>query len=161
MLISFNILTSFGNRYPHTPGIWTVEQVEAWRPIVEVVHEKGGIFFCQIWHVGRVSNYGTIFLSSPNHHIEINWIHGMLHYILPRSDTTSNGLKLSNLILPSTPWSIQNMDDHERWSVAVVIATTSMYEKRGTCLLVGTSLRSRSQVEGATNWIYNSRSQME
>ncbi|ERN20059.1 hypothetical protein AMTRI_Chr11g158000 [Amborella trichopoda] len=44
--------------YPHTPGIWTKEQVEAWKPIVDAVHEKGGVFFCQIWHVGRVSNYG-------------------------------------------------------------------------------------------------------
>ncbi|KAF8411934.1 hypothetical protein HHK36_004492 [Tetracentron sinense] len=44
--------------YPDTPGIWTKEQVEAWKPIVDAVHAKGGIFFCQIWHVGRVSNYG-------------------------------------------------------------------------------------------------------
>ncbi|KAI3675956.1 hypothetical protein L1987_85552 [Smallanthus sonchifolius] len=44
--------------YPETPGIWTKEQVEAWKPIVNAVHEKGGIFFCQIWHVGRVSNNG-------------------------------------------------------------------------------------------------------
>ncbi|XP_020572690.1 putative 12-oxophytodienoate reductase 5 [Phalaenopsis equestris] len=43
--------------YPRTPGIWTKEQVEAWKPIVNAVHEKGGIFICQIWHVGRVSNY--------------------------------------------------------------------------------------------------------
>ncbi|MED6173409.1 12-oxophytodienoate reductase 1 [Stylosanthes scabra] len=42
--------------YPHTPGIWTKEQVEAWKPIVDAVHAKGGIFFCQIWHVGRVSD---------------------------------------------------------------------------------------------------------
>ncbi|KAL6983159.1 12-oxophytodienoate reductase 1 [Sarracenia purpurea var. burkii] len=42
--------------YPHTPGIWTKEQVQAWKPIVDAVHAKGGIFFCQIWHVGRVSN---------------------------------------------------------------------------------------------------------
>ncbi|CAI9115117.1 OLC1v1015953C1 [Oldenlandia corymbosa var. corymbosa] len=39
-----------------TPGIWTKEQVEAWKPIVKAVHDKGGIFFCQMWHVGRVSN---------------------------------------------------------------------------------------------------------
>ncbi|XP_065880576.1 12-oxophytodienoate reductase 1-like [Euphorbia lathyris] len=42
---------------PNTPGIWTREQVEAWKPIVNAVHEKGGIFFCQLWHAGRVSNY--------------------------------------------------------------------------------------------------------
>uniref|UniRef100_A0A0D9WN91 NADH:flavin oxidoreductase/NADH oxidase N-terminal domain-containing protein n=1 Tax=Leersia perrieri TaxID=77586 RepID=A0A0D9WN91_9ORYZ len=41
--------------YPDTPGIWTQEQVEAWKPIVDAVHRKGAIFFCQIWHVGRVS----------------------------------------------------------------------------------------------------------
>ncbi|PNY17349.1 12-oxophytodienoate reductase-like protein, partial [Trifolium pratense] len=44
--------------YPNTPGIWTREQVEAWKPIVRGVHEKGGIFFLQLWHAGRVSNYG-------------------------------------------------------------------------------------------------------
>ncbi|KAG4964152.1 hypothetical protein AAZX31_14G208800 [Glycine max] len=43
--------------YPNTPGIWTREQLEAWKPIVSAVHEKGGIFFCQLWHAGRVSNY--------------------------------------------------------------------------------------------------------
>ncbi|KAL8061282.1 hypothetical protein ABFX02_02G077400 [Erythranthe guttata] len=44
--------------YRDTPGIWTKEQVEAWKPIVDAVHEKGGVFFLQIWHVGRVSTYG-------------------------------------------------------------------------------------------------------
>ncbi|KAJ6877791.1 12-oxophytodienoate reductase 2-like isoform X1 [Populus alba x Populus x berolinensis] len=39
----------------HTPGIWTREQVEAWKPIVDAVHATGSMFFCQIWHAGRVS----------------------------------------------------------------------------------------------------------
>ncbi|MED6125024.1 12-oxophytodienoate reductase 1 [Stylosanthes scabra] len=42
--------------YPNRPGIWSKEQVEAWKPIVDAVHAKGGIFFCQIWHVGRFSD---------------------------------------------------------------------------------------------------------
>ncbi|GJT23359.1 putative 12-oxophytodienoate reductase 11 [Tanacetum coccineum] len=41
---------------PNTPGIWKKEHVEAWRPIVDGVHENGGVFFCQLWHSGRVSN---------------------------------------------------------------------------------------------------------
>nr|XP_027095079.1 putative 12-oxophytodienoate reductase 11 [Coffea arabica] len=41
---------------PFSPGIWTKEQVEAWKPIVDAVHAKGGIIFCQIFHVGRVSS---------------------------------------------------------------------------------------------------------
>ncbi|XP_047083968.1 12-oxophytodienoate reductase 1-like [Lolium rigidum] len=40
--------------YPEIPGIWTQEQVEAWKPIVDAVHRKGALFFCQIAHVGRV-----------------------------------------------------------------------------------------------------------
>ncbi|KAM1180936.1 hypothetical protein ACFX1Q_020825 [Malus domestica] len=44
--------------YPDTPGIWTREQIESWKPIVDAVHAKGGIFFCQIWHGGRISNTG-------------------------------------------------------------------------------------------------------
>ncbi|XP_051146758.1 putative 12-oxophytodienoate reductase 11 [Andrographis paniculata] len=44
--------------YPDTPGVWTEEQVAAWKPIVDAVHRKGGIFFLQLWHVGRVSTYG-------------------------------------------------------------------------------------------------------
>ncbi|GKC11712.1 putative 12-oxophytodienoate reductase 11, partial [Tanacetum coccineum] len=41
---------------PNTSGIWKKEHVEAWRPIVDGVHENGGVFFCQLWHSGRVSN---------------------------------------------------------------------------------------------------------
>ncbi|KAJ1279557.1 hypothetical protein BS78_04G164500 [Paspalum vaginatum] len=43
--------------YPNTPGIWTKGQVEAWKPVAQGVHRKGGVFFCQIWHVGRASTY--------------------------------------------------------------------------------------------------------
>ncbi|XP_020677950.1 putative 12-oxophytodienoate reductase 4 isoform X3 [Dendrobium catenatum] len=43
--------------YSSIPGIWTKEQVDAWKPIVKAVHDKGGIFFCQIWHTGRASTY--------------------------------------------------------------------------------------------------------
>eukprot|EP01018_Ginkgo_biloba_P029434 Gb_03936 [translate_table: standard] len=42
--------------YPNTPGIWTKEQVDDWKPITKAVHDKGGIFFCQLWHCGRVSH---------------------------------------------------------------------------------------------------------
>ncbi|CAL4976300.1 unnamed protein product [Urochloa decumbens] len=41
--------------YADVPGLWTEEQVEAWKPIVDAVHAKGAVFFAQIWHTGRVS----------------------------------------------------------------------------------------------------------
>lgn len=41
---------------PHTPGIYTSEQVDAWRPIVDAVHSKGATFYLQLWHMGRASH---------------------------------------------------------------------------------------------------------
>lgn len=38
------------------PGIYSEEQVEAWKQVVEAVHAKGGFIFCQLWHVGRASH---------------------------------------------------------------------------------------------------------
>ena len=43
-----------GLGWPYAPGIWNAEQMEAWRPVVEAVHEAGGRIFCQLWHMGRV-----------------------------------------------------------------------------------------------------------
>jgi 12-oxophytodienoic acid reductase len=45
-----------GVGYPNVPGIWSQEQIRAWKPIVEAVHAKGGVFFCQLWHCGRYSH---------------------------------------------------------------------------------------------------------
>ncbi|PIA36368.1 hypothetical protein AQUCO_03400335v1 [Aquilegia coerulea] len=59
--------------FPDTPGIWTKEQVEAWKPIVDAVHAKGGIFFCQIWHVGRV--YSSNYDFSPPRRLTTEEIH--------------------------------------------------------------------------------------
>ena len=38
------------------PGLYTSEQVEGWRKIVDAVHAKGGVFFAQLWHTGRSSH---------------------------------------------------------------------------------------------------------
>lgn len=45
-----------GMGYPLTPGIYSQEQVEGWRRVVDAVHERGGRIFAQLWHVGRISH---------------------------------------------------------------------------------------------------------
>ncbi len=45
-----------GVGYPHTPGIWSSEQVDGWRSVVEGVHAAGGRILSQLWHVGRISD---------------------------------------------------------------------------------------------------------
>src|ERR1700728_5334010 len=49
-------VTPQGVGYPHTPGVWSDEQVQGWRKIVEGVHAAGGRMFLQLWHVGRISD---------------------------------------------------------------------------------------------------------
>jgi N-ethylmaleimide reductase len=46
--------TGFGN--PGVPGIYSEQQIEGWRKVVDAVHAKDGIIFLQLWHVGRVSH---------------------------------------------------------------------------------------------------------
>lgn len=45
-----------GQGYPQTPGIFTDAQVAGWTNVVEAVKTKGGTFFLQLWHVGRISH---------------------------------------------------------------------------------------------------------
>ncbi|KQT50774.1 alkene reductase [Aureimonas sp. Leaf454] len=45
-----------GRGYAWTPGIYTDEQVTAWKSVTDAVHEEGGRIFLQLWHVGRISH---------------------------------------------------------------------------------------------------------
>ena len=44
-----------GLGWPNAPGLWTDEQVEAWKPVTDAVHEAGGRIVAQIWHMGRLA----------------------------------------------------------------------------------------------------------
>ncbi|EJD40856.1 FMN-linked oxidoreductase [Auricularia subglabra TFB-10046 SS5] len=50
------LITPQGSEWPHAPGIWSREQTQAWKTIVEAVHAEGVVFFMQLWHVGRISH---------------------------------------------------------------------------------------------------------
>lgn len=41
---------------PATPGIHSPSQIEGWKAVTRAVHEKGGLIFLQLWHVGRISH---------------------------------------------------------------------------------------------------------
>jgi N-ethylmaleimide reductase len=48
-----------GQSNPGTPGLYTDDQVKAWRLVTEAVHVNGGRIFAQIMHGGRVSHPET------------------------------------------------------------------------------------------------------
>lgn len=41
---------------PLTPGLYTDEQVEAWKKVTKAVHENEGVIYAQLWHTGRVGH---------------------------------------------------------------------------------------------------------
>lgn len=40
----------------HVPGIFTPAHIVGWQHVTAAVHEKGGLMFLQLWHVGRASH---------------------------------------------------------------------------------------------------------
>ena len=57
LLITEGVLVSRqGIGWMNAPGIYTDEQAEAWRQVVEAVHAQGTPIFLQLWHCGRASH---------------------------------------------------------------------------------------------------------
>ncbi|KAL0575124.1 hypothetical protein V5O48_006850 [Marasmius crinis-equi] len=50
------LITPQGTEWPYVPGISTDEHVQGWKKVTDAVHEEGGLIFCQLWHLGRVSH---------------------------------------------------------------------------------------------------------
>ncbi len=44
------------NGWNESPGIYTEVMAQAWQTVTEAVHEKGGLIFLQLWHMGRASH---------------------------------------------------------------------------------------------------------
>ena len=49
-------INAMGQGYLDTPGIYSREQVAAWRRVTDAVHGAGGRIFLQLWHVGRIAH---------------------------------------------------------------------------------------------------------
>ncbi|MFN4059576.1 MAG: alkene reductase [Paracoccus hibiscisoli] len=45
-----------GVGYEATPGIWNDDQIAGWSKVTRAVHERGGLIYLQLWHVGRISD---------------------------------------------------------------------------------------------------------
>jgi N-ethylmaleimide reductase len=45
-----------GYGWADTPGIWSREQVRAWRVVTDAVHRRGGLMYAQLWHTGAMSH---------------------------------------------------------------------------------------------------------
>lgn len=42
--------------YANAPGIYSQDQIKAWRKVTDAVHAKGSYIFCQLWALGRTAD---------------------------------------------------------------------------------------------------------
>ena len=54
-----------GLGYARSPGIYSPEQITAWKPITAAVHARGGRIFLQIMHVGRIATAANRTIAEP------------------------------------------------------------------------------------------------
>jgi N-ethylmaleimide reductase len=47
-------ITQQGLGWPSAPGLWSQEQVDGWKQVVQAVHDAGGRIVAQLWHMGRI-----------------------------------------------------------------------------------------------------------
>ncbi|KAK0199331.1 hypothetical protein DFS33DRAFT_1268691 [Desarmillaria ectypa] len=52
--------------YKHAPGIWSEEQLQAWKEITDSVHVKGSYMYCQLWALGRTADYNALWEEDPS-----------------------------------------------------------------------------------------------
>ena len=50
------VVSKQGIGWLNSPGIYSDEQADAWKQVVDVVHAKGTPMFLQLWHCGRASH---------------------------------------------------------------------------------------------------------
>ncbi len=41
---------------PLTPGLYTQDQINAWKKVTKVVQEAGSVIYAQLWHTGRIGH---------------------------------------------------------------------------------------------------------
>lgn len=56
MIAEATVISKQANGWLNSPGIYSDEQAQAWKQVVDAVHTKGTPFFLQLWHMGRASH---------------------------------------------------------------------------------------------------------
>ena len=50
------VITPQASAYARVPGLYSQNQMTAWRPVVEAAKREGAVVYAQLWHVGRQSH---------------------------------------------------------------------------------------------------------
>ena len=56
VLTEATTISEQANGWNESAGIYTDAQAAGWKPVVDAVHDAGGVIYCQLWHCGRASH---------------------------------------------------------------------------------------------------------
>lgn len=56
MIAEATVISKQANGWVNSPGIYSDEQAQAWKQVVDAVHASMTPFFLQLWHMGRASH---------------------------------------------------------------------------------------------------------
>ncbi|NMG58057.1 alkene reductase, partial [Geitlerinema sp. P-1104] len=56
ILSEATVISRQGIGWQQSPGIYSPEQAQAWKQVVDAVHQQGTPIFLQLWHCGRASH---------------------------------------------------------------------------------------------------------
>ncbi|CAO3637759.1 unnamed protein product [Mucor hiemalis] len=54
LITEATFISPYSGCYRQAPGIYTQDHINEWKKVTSAVHEKGGIIYLQLWHLGRV-----------------------------------------------------------------------------------------------------------
>ena len=97
MIAEATVISKQANGWLNSPGIYSDEQAQAWKQVVNAVHAKGTPFFLQLWHMGRASHSsfqenGQLPVSASAFKLNAEYIHtplGKQPYETPRALETN------------------------------------------------------------------------
>ncbi|KAF3020924.1 hypothetical protein E8E14_003214 [Neopestalotiopsis sp. 37M] len=55
ILSEATFITAKAGGYSHIPGLWSEEQLAAWKKVTDGVHARGSKMYVQMWHLGRAA----------------------------------------------------------------------------------------------------------
>jgi len=97
MIAEATVISKQANGWLNSPGIYSDEQAEAWKQVVDAVHARTTPFFLQLWHMGRASHSsfqenGQLPVSASALKLQAEYIHtpiGKQPYETPRALETN------------------------------------------------------------------------
>ncbi|KAK7442714.1 hypothetical protein VKT23_015960 [Stygiomarasmius scandens] len=55
--------------YDNVPGIWSDEQISAWKEVTDAVHAKGSFIYLQLWAIGRTAYQSSLAKEDPSYDV--------------------------------------------------------------------------------------------